>query len=221
MVLTVSSAKRAPCAGPPSAAERQLSLRAHRQDYSSLQIEVRQGDANVVVDDILKILPKTQPVLAFLDPEGSELDWATIEKIARHKQGKPYKIEQFILFPSDTGIIRFFPRDAAKLVYEDKLDRMLPSAAGWRALYKLRDQLTTAEFRRRLLNEYVSGLKALGYKHVPQPRLVCKPDGRPLYFMVFATDNEVGLKIMSAALETVEATTLQSVYALFTRVARA
>jgi len=158
------------------------------------------------------MLPKTYPVLAFLDPEGSELDWATIEKIARHKQSKRYKIEQFILFPSDTGIIRFFPRDPSKLTYGDKLDRMLPSPAGWRALYKLRDELTAAEFRRRLLNEYVSGLKALGYKHVPSPRLVCKPDGRPLYFMVFATDNEAGLKIMSAALEKVEATTLQTTF---------
>ena len=186
------------------------SLRAYRLDYPDRRIDVYWGDANVVIDEILGELPRVFPVLAFIDPEGSEADWATIRKLATYKAAGRPKIEIFLLFPSDTGIIRFFPRDPSRMRHQDKLDRMLPSPAAWRTLYRQRNAISTAEFRRRLLGEYVTGLRDLGYRHVPDPRLVCRPDGRPLYFMIFATDHDAGLSIMSAALERVASTARQT-----------
>ncbi len=188
------------------------SLRAHRDDFPNRGIEVIQGDANLAIDGILRLIPTTQPALAFLDPEGSELAWKTICKIAAHKRPEYLKIEQFILFATDTGIVRFFPHDHKKMIYADKLDRMLTDPAAWRALYALRDTLTAAEFRRRLLSLYVNGLRCLGYQHVPDARLVRRPDGRPLYFMVFATDHPAGESIMTAALNAVDATTRQMTF---------
>jgi three-Cys-motif partner protein len=185
------------------------SLRAHAADFANRNIAVLEGDANTLIDTILPDVHRMQPALAFLDPEGSELAWETVQKIAAHKPGGQNKIEQFILFASDTGIVRFFPRDPSKLVYADRLDRMLPDPIAWRSLYSLRARLDAAEFRRRLLGLYVSGMKQLGYRHVPEPRLVCRPDGRPLYFMVFATDHDAGERIMRAALEKVESTMRQ------------
>lgn len=193
------------------------SLRAYRDDYPERRIDVCEGDANIVVDAILDDLPSVFPILAFIDPEGSETDWVTIEKVAAHKPLPRKKIELFLLFPSDTGIIRFFPRDPAKMVHHDKLDRMMPSREGWRALDARRNEVSPAEFRRLLLKEYVDGLKRLGYRHVPDPRLVRGPDGRPRYFMVFATDSGVGLAIMTAALEKVEATALQTNFLPYTQ----
>jgi three-Cys-motif partner protein len=168
------------------------SLGAHRADFPSRNITVLEGDANVLIDDILAKVSHTQPALVFLDPEGSELAWETVRKIAVHKLPPHNKIEEFILFATDAGIVRFFPRDPTKPTYSNLIDRMLPDPAAWRALYALRKQLDPAEFRRRLVGLYVSGLKQLGYRHVPEPRLVCRPDGRPLYFMVFATDHDAG-----------------------------
>ncbi len=180
------------------------SLASHRLDYPDLNVEVYWADANAAIDAILAKLPRSDPVLAFLDPEGSELDWQTIEKLARHKAANARKIELFILFASDTGIVRFFPRDPTKLVHADKIDRMMPDAGRWRNLYQQRAELSPAEFRRGLLDEYVRGLRSLGYLHVPAPRLIQRPDGRPLYFMVFASDDPAGDKIMTAALRRVE-----------------
>jgi three-Cys-motif partner protein len=183
------------------------SLRAHRQDHPTRRIEVIQQDANVAADTILAHLPRDEPVFAFLDPEGSELSWSTIEKLARHKSRN--KIELFILFASDTGIIRFFPRDPNLMVHQDRLDRMMPRSEGWRRIYARRSELSSIDFRRRILEEYTDGLRSLGYAHIPPPRLVRKPDRRPLYFMVFATDHKAGLNIMSDALNRVETTTYQ------------
>jgi len=161
------------------------SLRAHHADFPDRHIDVLEGDANALIDGILTQVSRTHPALAFLDPEGSELAWETVRKISVHKPPPHNKIEQFILFATDTGIVRFFPRDPSKLTYADRLDRMLPDPVAWRGLYALRDRLDPAEFRRRLLGLYVAGMQQLGYRHVPEPRLVCRPDGRPLYFMVF------------------------------------
>lgn len=185
------------------------SLRAHRAGFPDRHIDVLEGDANALIDGILADVSRTQPALAFLDPEGSELAWETVRKISAHKPPPHNKIEQFILFATDTGIVRFFPRDPSKLTCADRLDRMLPDPAAWRGLYALRDRLAAAEFRRRLVGLYVHGMQQLGYRHVPEPRLVCRPDGRPLYFMVFATDHEAGERIMRSALQKVATTMRQ------------
>jgi three-Cys-motif partner protein len=185
------------------------SLRAHRQDFPNRAIDVFEADANEVINVILDGVPVTQPAVAFLDPEGSELHWETIRRIAFHKPSPRNKIEQFILFHTDTGIVRFFPREPAKMVHADRLDRMLPDPGAWRDLYGLRLKLDGPEFRRRLVGLYVDGLRGLEYRYVPDPRLICRPDGRPLYFMVFATDHPAGEAIMRSALEKVETTMRQ------------
>ncbi len=191
-----------------ASARNAASLRAHRADYPSRRIDVHHGDANVVIDEILASLPRTDPTIAFLDPEGSELHWSTVEKLGHHKARN--KIEQFILFPYNMGIVRFMPRDPEKMVHEDKLDRMMPSRSRWRSIYVQRAEVGAAEYRRLMLQEYVRGLGDLGYRHVPEPRLVPRPDGRPLYFMIFATDHAAGLNIMRAAFEQVASTAVQT-----------
>jgi three-Cys-motif partner protein len=187
------------------------SLRAHATDFPSCSITVVEGDANSVVGTILSTLPQQFPVLAFLDPEGSELHWSTIQQLARHKGAGANKIELFILFAYNMGIVRFFPRDPSKMTttWAAILDRVFPDPQRWRAAYERRRALTASEFRRLLLDEYVSGLKRLGYKFVPPPRLIHHQDGRALYFMVFATDHHAGLKIMEDAFHRVQPTERQ------------
>ncbi len=85
----------------------------------------------------------------------------------------------------------------------------MPDPDGWRNVYSLRDELSPFYFRRAILEEYVTGLKRLGYLHIPAPRLIPRPGGQGLYFMVFATDHEAGLKIMADAFNRVESTARQ------------
>jgi three-Cys-motif partner protein len=91
------------------------------------------------------------------------------------------------------------PHNPARMQNEAALDRVMPDPAGWRRVYQRRVNQTAKpyEFRRLMLDEYVGGLKALGYTFVPPPRLVPTPNNRPLYFMVFASDHPAGDEIMT------------------------
>lgn len=60
-----------------------------------------------------------------------------------------------------------------------------------------------------MLDEYVQGLRSLGYAFVPAPRLISTPNGHPLYFMIFASDHEAGDKIMSWCLQNVRDSRIQ------------
>ncbi len=101
------------------------SLEMHRQEHPDRGISVLRGDANQRVDDVLRTLPSEAPTFAFLDPYGSELDWQTVVKLARHKV-TGYKIELFILFAFDTGFVRLMPRDPSDMQAssERALDRV-------------------------------------------------------------------------------------------------
>lgn len=173
------------------------SLDAHRRDYPGRQVTIMTGDANSKVKDVLRLLPREFPVLAFLDPRGGELSWQTIVQLAQHKAPNRPKIELFILFAYNQGLVRFMPYDPAKMVNEDILDRVMPDPVGWRRVYAMRSRIDRYMFRREMLDVYVKGLKSLGYACVPPPRLICMPNGKPLYFMIFASDHEAGDAIMN------------------------
>lgn len=174
------------------------SLAAHRAEYPSRRISVLCGDANEVVGTILHELPRHYPVFAFLDPRAAELRWSTIKRLARHKPLGQNKIELFILFAFNMALVRFLPHDPAKMQFEAQLDGVMPDPSRWREIYERRVQglAKPAVVRRLILDEYVRGLKELGYAYVPKPRLITTPGRRPLYFLVFASDHPAGLKIM-------------------------
>ena len=149
------------------------------------------GDANKIVAEMLALIPTGAPAFSFLDPEGSELDWKTVEAITNHKRGhSPTKIEQLILFPTDTGFMRLAPG------YPDFVTRIF-GHEDWRAIYKRRqaNELSADEARSEYVRLYAEGLKQLGYKIVLD-RQITKASNQPMYFLIFATDHEAGERIM-------------------------
>jgi three-Cys-motif partner protein len=155
------------------------------------RVERFNEDANKVVADMLNIIPRRAPAFAFLDPEGSELEWPTVETIAEHKRGhSPNKIEQLILFPTDMGFVRLAP-DHPELVTR------IYGHDGWKAIYARREagQITAEEARGEYVRMYAEGFKRLGYATVLD-RQIKKSNGQPMYFLIFATDNDAGEKIM-------------------------
>jgi three-Cys-motif partner protein len=187
------------------------SLRAHASENAGRGITIFEGDANQRVDDILAELPTVFPVFAFLDPRGTELKWDTVAKLARHKAPGRTKIELFMLFAYNQCVARLMPYDQNKMISEHELDEFMPDPQRWRAIYEERvaRRLDARLFRRAMLAEYVRGLTELGYKFVPEPRLISTPDNHPLYFMLFASDNEAGWNIMTWCLRHVRDSRLQ------------
>jgi three-Cys-motif partner protein len=148
-------------------------------------------DANLIIADMLTHLPSRAPAFAFLDPEGSELEWPTVELIANHKRGQsPYKIEQLILFPTDMGFVRLAPDHPELVTRIYGHDR-------WKDIYARRsaDKINADQARTEYVQLYADGLKQLGYATVLD-RQIKKSNGAPMYFLIFATDNDAGEKIM-------------------------
>lgn len=161
------------------------------------------GDANAEIGNMLALVARDTPAFAFLDPEGSELSWTTVQAIAQHKPKPHRKVEQLILLPTDMGFVRTLPlakdlseRAAAKITAMYGHDR-------WRDIYERRraDKINAEAARTEYVQLYAQGLRDLGYRHV-QERQITKNGARgragsPMYFLMHASDHEAGERIMA------------------------
>jgi len=103
------------------------------------------------------------------------------------------------------GLVRMLPRDEDPVsiwgpVTEEQVSRVMPDESKWKAVYQAwrLGEIEAQQKRRRFLYLYWMGLKELGYEYVLSPRLIRTPNGRPLYDLFFASDHNVGRKIMQS-----------------------
>jgi three-Cys-motif partner protein len=178
-------------------------------DYPGRDIRVYGGDCNTEIRKALADLRDLRwaPTFAFVDPDGMELAWQTLEHLAEHKRGyrpvasqKPeYKVELWLLFPTQ-GLIRTLALDEAKFRTADaERATKLYGTDAWRAIYDQRVAGALGAHEAR--EEYVNLMRwrlsrDLGYAKT-HPFELKNTRGNTIYHMVFATDNEVGDKIMS------------------------
>lgn len=183
--------------------ERQL-----RHEYPDRDVRVYPGDCNREIPRALADLQslKWAPTFAFVDPDGMEFEWGTLEQLAEHKRGyrppgsdKPeFKAELWLLFPS-AGLIRTLALQAAMLTRQDaERARRLFGTQDWRAIYDLRrdGQLTAPGAREEYVNLMRWRLERwLGYQST-HPLELKNTAGTPVYHMIFATDHPAGERIM-------------------------
>ena len=123
-------------------------------------IEVIKGDCNIVVDDIVSAIAQIKGSLnfAFLDPEGLELPWVTIEKLAKIE-----RMDLIILF-STNGFLRNVVNS-----FENENFTTLDELFGgteWRDVYSR----GRGQFDKRRMIEYYKGLfKPYGYSFKELP----------------------------------------------------
>lgn len=170
---------------------------------------IRRGDCNHdLFPSMTEVLNTRNPCLCLLDPEGSELDWETVAAISRFKEGR-FKAEQLILLPTHTGFIRqLFVNKPLEEWAENNLTRMYGTEE-WRDIYerRLAGRITTDEATTEYVRLYAARLRGLGYKNVLDREIRDHGFEGPLrYFLVFATDNEAGFKIMDHIFNTVAQT---------------
>jgi three-Cys-motif partner protein len=136
-----------------------------------------------------------------LDPEGTELSWATVEEIAKLPR-RLNKVELLILFPLEMGLLRLLTTVEPM---EPERDRQISSNFGseaWKPIYsrRLSGSISPEQAKELYLELYCGGLRELGYGSVIQrPILSFTSSGgkrQTLYHLVFATDSEQGDKIM-------------------------
>jgi three-Cys-motif partner protein len=191
-------------AGPPHAslvvaAEKHAGLHAalaHRLDKYGPRADVVHCDGVANIHALLERIDPTLPAFAFLDPEGTELHWSAVEAIAQHKAGHPFKMEQLILFPTDTGFMRLlWPKPQPG--FEAMVARMFGNE-DWRPILADRQAgvISAKQARVRYIQLYAAGLRSLGYRHVLERGISAAVSRAPRYYLIFASDHPVGNKVM-------------------------
>jgi len=162
--------------------------RALGADMNGIQIFV--GDANQVVDEVCDYIYRKDRVyipntgqslnLAFLDPEGLDLHWDTVAKLAS------YRTDMIIYYPQ-MGIAR----DAETA--PDAIDRYFGDKH-WRQIYSQHKRGEERFLHRALLDYYKSKLQNFGYVEDPlseEPVFTNSKDA-PLYRLLFVSKHQLG-----------------------------
>lgn len=141
------------------------------------------GDVNKeLLKRIIKLAPQS-PTFVFLDPDGIEPQWATIQAIA------PWRTELLINFPLGMSINR--NPDSAKVTAYFGTEE-------WRELWSSRRPGRT----HALLQLYKERLSEVGYRYTTEDDRLIKTSGnRRLYYLVFVSKVPVAKRIMTWVLE--------------------
>jgi len=129
-----------------------------------------EGDINEWIDHILKQIPTNSRIFAFMDPQGLELNWSTIEKISkRHSELLEY-------YPI-MGIYRTTGKCEAEGSARDKF-------------FGTHDWIKQSQTNEALLDYYINRLKSL-YTYVVKTPPIKNLKNSKIYCLLFATDSKL------------------------------
>ncbi len=160
-------------------------------------IHIETGDCNVIIDKVINQISSTQDQslnLAFLDPEGLELEWSSVKKLAGIR-----KMDLVINYPQG-GLNRMMTK-----VYRDTGNNIVDLFFGsqdWRKVYSRFKSQHKSGLHRDLIDLYKSKLQNLGYAEVKggeetggnEPLIRNTRRNAPLYRLIFASKNPLGEK---------------------------
>ncbi|WP_419926208.1 three-Cys-motif partner protein TcmP [Candidatus Poriferisocius sp.] len=167
------------------------------------------GDCNASIAQSLSELRSEgldwSPTFAFIDPDAFELSWTTLSSLASFKNSQARTKAEMLILLSHTSIPRLAGWDSA-MGLDETLSLSTTTFYGtsvWRQIFNRRIQyglsandargLYTDLFRHRL--QYV-----LGYRQTLSIEMR-NERGSPVYVLVFATDHDAGVRIMSSVFE--------------------
>lgn len=173
-------------------------LRADLGDrYPGRHFNVYSGDCNETIDQVLHgLLPyRWAPTFAFVDQQAAEVRWETLGKLARFRSGKR-KTELWIL--ASPSMITKGVAGTNGAEFAAQVD-LLYGTTDWRRIQEARrsESITAEEYRDEMVNLLRWRLETvLGYAATARIPMRL-PTNLPIYDMVFATDHEVGTRIMN------------------------
>ena len=160
-------------------------------------INVREDDANVALRDWLAsgIDWRSHRAVVFLDPFGMQVPWSIVEALAATKA-----IEVLINFPFGMAINRLLARSGEiDPGWQTSLDTFFGSPE-WRSLAYTEDRDLFGPRRNKahdaseqILEWYRTRLRKI-FGHVSTARLIKNTRGNPLYYLIWAGPNQMGLK---------------------------
>lgn len=173
--------------GPKNFKELVKCLESESGDKLKL-IETVKGDCNIEIPKIIGKLNGFGSCLALLDPEGPELDWKTIESLAKFR-----RMDLLVLFPYDMALSRLV-KD-----YQEKNDYFFGSKE-WQSAHA--SAPTIQSRRTKMLEYFTNNLKDLGFTHIVSKLIKSRyRGGNPLYHFILASRYNVAAKIMNDIFE--------------------
>jgi three-Cys-motif partner protein len=182
-----------------------LKTRSNASKVPAKSINFFVGDANKLVAEVAdtisnfdrKFVQGLLPCLnlAFLDPEGLELEWKTVEALAGMKR------MDLIIHYSQNGLTRNLER-----CYSSQSETIIDRFFGdrkWRDVYKkVSEKKEMIGPHRALIDYYKSKLRDLGYvvindseELIREPLIRNTKRNAPLYRLIFASKHPLGNKI--------------------------
>lgn len=202
------SAHRALQANPPF--DKYIFIETNRDYVADLQrlvedfpdrkqsVSIVRQNANSVIPDWCSRLTWNERALVFLDPYGMQVDWSTVQAIARTK-----KIDLWVLVPLGQAIIRLLtkrqpPEEWAKALSrffgnEDWRQHFYPTRQTRNLFGEEQSEVRDVDFE-RITKYVVSKLGTVFAAVLDEPLLLRNSLGVPIYLLCFAASNPVGAK---------------------------
>jgi three-Cys-motif partner protein len=183
-------------------AKRCADLELLKQEFPALaaRIDVRAGEANQVIRELCaKTSWRSKRAVLFLDPYGLQVEWATIEAIARTQA-----IDVWILFPLGIGVNRMLPRTGqVPESWRQRLDILLGDKGWYEKFYRFESaptlfgeaQETVIKASTETIGKYfIERLQSVFAGVAPEPKVLRNSANCPLYLLCFAVGNARAVK---------------------------
>ncbi len=178
--------------------DRFIQLNSLKEAYKNKNIQIENEDANDFLQNLQKDWQRYRGVL-FLDPFATEVEWATIEKIASFEA-----LDTWILFPT-SAIARMLPRkrepDSISPEWANRLDCIYGDES-WRELYSINPQISLFGDEEQQRQEGIDGLiriyknkliQLFGNRFLNQSRTLKNSKNSALFEFLFCVGNPNGI----------------------------
>lgn len=184
-------------------AKRCSELEALKVEFPNLaaNIRVEQGEANAEIQKICAKDWSAHRAVLFLDPYGMQVEWQTIEAIAKTKA-----IDLWLLFPLGIGVSRLLTRSGEiPKGWRTRLDKLLGTTTWYDEFYRVEHKAdlfgndeervvkATNETIARYFNDRLKTI--FPANGVAEPGVLRNSSKNPLYLLCFAAGNEKGAPI--------------------------
>jgi three-Cys-motif partner protein len=158
-------------------------------------VDIRQGDANAMIQGLCAKDWRSKRAVLFLDPYGMQVEWKTIEAIAKTKA-----IDLWLLFPLGIGVNRLLTRsgDIPKS-WRRRLNLLLGTEDWYDEFYRVEttptlfgeDKERVVKAKMETIGRYFNNrLKSIFTGVAKEPGVLRNSANNPLYLLCFAVGNE-------------------------------
>jgi three-Cys-motif partner protein len=163
-------------------------------------IEIRQGDANLEIQNLCNKDWRSRRAVLFLDPYGMQVEWKTIEAIAATKA-----IDLWVLFPLGIGVNRLLKKSGdIPESWRQRLNILLGTDSWYEEFYAVKtartifgtEQEYVIKASMETIGRYFNDRLSKIFPGVAKmPGVLRNSTNNPLYLLCFAVGNERGAAI--------------------------